>query len=189
MGLNTLLRLRRRVQAEGGRLVLTGLQVQSTEVMRLTETYAPSTPASLSCRTEERPALEPHSSGPGGLGQGPVQECPAGAALEVTVARGGVQNPAPAGNAVSSGPGRVGVWPMPRLPHGRHTWRISRSEYSSIAARTSSVSRRVRPQLPRWSSGCPSAAREAVTVQDRSRRAASRRSGSSSACRQSSADP
>ena len=40
MGLNMLLRLRRRIRADGGRLVLTGLQVQPAEVLRLTETYA-----------------------------------------------------------------------------------------------------------------------------------------------------
>ncbi|MER7625785.1 STAS domain-containing protein [Streptomyces sp. NPDC126503] len=39
-GLNTLLRLRRRIEDNGGRLVLTGLQDQPGQVLRLTDTYA-----------------------------------------------------------------------------------------------------------------------------------------------------
>ncbi|MFF5425410.1 MULTISPECIES: STAS domain-containing protein [unclassified Streptomyces] len=39
MGLNTLLRLRRRVRTHGGRLLLAGLQTQPSDVLHLTETY------------------------------------------------------------------------------------------------------------------------------------------------------
>ncbi|GAA3919069.1 hypothetical protein GCM10022244_30280 [Streptomyces gulbargensis] len=39
MGLNTLLRLRHRVQTAGGRLVLTGLQDRPGQVLHLTDTY------------------------------------------------------------------------------------------------------------------------------------------------------
>ncbi|MGI5484592.1 STAS domain-containing protein [Streptomyces lavendofoliae] len=40
MGLNLLLRLRRRVRADGSRLVLTGLQEQARDLLHLTEAYA-----------------------------------------------------------------------------------------------------------------------------------------------------
>ncbi len=38
-GLNLLLRLRRRLNAEGGRLLVTGFQDQPTSLLHLTETY------------------------------------------------------------------------------------------------------------------------------------------------------
>jgi anti-sigma B factor antagonist/stage II sporulation protein AA (anti-sigma F factor antagonist) len=44
VGLTLLLKLRRRVLAEGGRLLLTGLQSQPASVLRLTETDTLLTP-------------------------------------------------------------------------------------------------------------------------------------------------
>ncbi|MEV0244791.1 STAS domain-containing protein [Streptomyces sp. NPDC050674] len=44
VGLNLLLKLRRRLLAEGGRLLVTGLQSQPASVLRLTETDALLTP-------------------------------------------------------------------------------------------------------------------------------------------------
>ncbi|MEU0061276.1 STAS domain-containing protein [Streptomyces sp. NPDC006334] len=44
-GLNLLLKLRRRLLAEGGRLLVTGLQAQPAHLLRLTETDTLLTPA------------------------------------------------------------------------------------------------------------------------------------------------